>query len=104
MVSCLRAGLLSAGLATVVLASAASHADEGDRDALRHAVQRGEIRSLAEILKVVRDKLPGKVAGVEVEREDGRWLYEFRVVDPNGRLFEVYVDARSAAIEKVKEK
>ncbi len=104
MVLRLRAGVLAAALAMTALAAAVGHADEGDRDALRDAVQRGEIRSLAEILAVVRDKLPGKVAGVEVEREGGRWLYEFRVVDAKGRLFEVYVDARSAAVERVKEK
>lgn len=104
MALCLQAGVLATALATAVLAPTTGCADEIDRDALRNAVQRGEIRSLAEILKTVRDKLPGKVAGVEVEREHGRWLYEFRVVDPNGRLFEVYVDARSATIEKVKEK
>ena len=34
----------------------------------------------------------------------GRWLYEFRVVDSKGRLFEVYVDARSGEIDEVKEK
>ena len=64
----------------------------------------GEIHSLADILKALRGKLPGEVAGVEIERKDGRWLYEFRVVDSQGRLFEVYVDARSGEIERIKEK
>ena len=44
----------------------------------------GEIKSLAEILKTVQGKLPGDVAGVEIEHDDGRWLYEFRVVDEQG--------------------
>ena len=33
-----------------------------------------------------------------------RWRYEFRVVDGQGRLFEVYVNARSGEIERIKEK
>ncbi len=78
------------------------HADE--RDQVREAVERGEIRSLADILVTIRGKLPGDVVGVEVEHKNGRWLYEFRVVDTNGRLFEVYVDARTATIERTKEK
>ena len=82
----------------------ASDKDEVRRDEVLRAVETGQIRSLADILQAVRSKLPGEVAGVEVERKDGRWLYEFRVVDSKGRLFDVYVDARSGEIERIKEK
>lgn len=82
----------------------ASDKDDLRRDEVRRAVESGEIRSLADILKAVRGKLPGEIAGVEIERKGGRWLYEFRVVDGQGRLFEVYVDAGSGEIERVKEK
>jgi uncharacterized membrane protein YkoI len=99
-------GAAAAGFALVtalnVVAPAAVRADE--TDAVRQAVQRGEIRSLADILSAIRGKLPGEVVGVEVEREVGRWLYEFHVVDDKGRLFEVYVDAKTATIERTKEK
>lgn len=78
--------------------------DDVQRDEVRRAVEAGEIRSLEDILKAVRGKLPGEVAGVEIERKDSRWLYEFRVVDGQGRLFEVYVNAQSAEIERIKEK
>lgn len=75
-----------------------------DHDAARAAVERGEIRSLTEVLKDVHGKLPGEVVGVEIEREGGRWLYEFRLVDGNGHLFEAYVDARKGSIERIEEK
>lgn len=78
--------------------------DHRDHDAVRQAVERGDIRALADILAAVRDRLPGDVVGVEIEHRNGRWLYEFRVVDSKGRLFEVYVDAHTANIERVKEK
>ncbi len=98
----------AAGLALVIafaaLPPAAARADGPEQDELHRAVERGEIRSLADILAAIRDQLPGEVAGVEVERKNGHWIYEFRVVDGRGRLFEVRVDARSAAIERVKEK
>ncbi|GLR95435.1 hypothetical protein GCM10007858_30700 [Bradyrhizobium liaoningense] len=83
---------------------AASDHDKGAPDAVRRAVEAGEIKSLADILASVRGKLPGEVAGVEIERERGRWLYEFRLVDDKGRLYEAYVDARSGEIEHIKEK
>jgi len=79
-------------------------ARDRDHDAVRRAVERGDIRPLAEILAAVRGQLPGEVVGVEIEQKNGRWLYEFRVVDRSGRLFEVYVDARTAKIERIKEK
>ncbi|MEY9884660.1 PepSY domain-containing protein [Bradyrhizobium sp. USDA 329] len=94
-------------LAGVLLASvpaAASDHDRGAPDAVRRAVEAGEIKSLADILVSVRGKLPGEVAGVEIEREHGRWIYEFRLVDDKGRLYEAYVDARSGEIERIKEK
>ncbi len=97
---------LAAGALFVVLPGAVNARDQDDvqRDEVRRAVEAGEIRSFADILKTVRDKLPGEVAGVEVENKHGRWLYEFRVVDSQGRMFDVYVDARTAEIERVKEK
>ncbi|WP_246666756.1 PepSY domain-containing protein [Bradyrhizobium guangdongense] len=82
----------------------AGESDKGAPEAVRRAVAAGEIKSLAEIMAAARDKLPGEVAGVKIEQERGRWLYEFRVVDGTGRLYEVYVDARSGKIEKIKEK
>ena len=95
--------LLAAALLSAAPAMARDH-DEHRRDEVRRAVEAGEIKSLADILAAVRGKLPGEVAGVEIEREHGRWRYEFRVVDSKGRLYEVYVDARSGKIEKIKEK
>jgi uncharacterized membrane protein YkoI len=95
--------VLIALLAT--LYAGASRADSDDHNAARGAVERGEIRPLAEILAAsIRDKIPGEIAGVEIERKAGRWLYEFRVVGAKGRLFEVYVDARTGGIDRVKEK
>jgi uncharacterized membrane protein YkoI len=92
--------LLAAGLACAAPAMAGSH----DQDAVRQAVMRGEIRSLTDILASLRGRLPGEVIGIEIEQKKGRWFYEFRVLDPAGRLFDVYVDGQTAEIERVKEK
>lgn len=91
-------------LACALASAEASNASSHDLDAVRLAVRRGEIRPLAEVLTLVRSKLPGEIVGVEIERKDGRWLYEFRVANNKGGLFEVYVDARSGDIIRIKEK
>jgi uncharacterized membrane protein YkoI len=104
----MRSHLIFAVIAIVggaVVTAGAAHADNArlEQDMTRQAVERGEIRPLADILAAIRNKLPGEVIGVEIERKNGRWLYEFRVSDSKGRLFEVYVDARSGAIDRIKE-
>jgi uncharacterized membrane protein YkoI len=90
--------------AATLLASPSAHADGRDHDAARKAVEAGEIRPLAEIMEGLRGQLPGEVVGVKLEKEKGLWVYELRTLDGRGRLFEVYVDGRSGAIVRTKEK
>jgi uncharacterized membrane protein YkoI len=78
--------------------------DDRDHDVARRAVERGEIKPLAEILQGVRDKLPGEIASVKIERERGRLVYEFRIVGTQGRLLEVHVDAATGEIDRSREK
>ena len=101
--------VLAAAISTAapVLADDGENEHDGDDRHLEEvsgAVGRGEIRPLADILQAVQGKLSGEVVGVEVEREDGHWLYELRVAEKSGRLLEVYVDAATAQILKTKVK
>ncbi len=104
---CARSRLLVAMMVAAwaaLLLPAVAAAGSPDHDKVRRAVESGEIRTLSDILSMVRDKLPGEITGVEAEQKKGRWLYEFRVVDSQGRLFDVYVDAKSGEIDRIKEK
>lgn len=74
-----------------------------DHERARRALEEGRARPLAEILEAVRGRLDGEVIGVEFDREDGRYVYEFKVVGADGQLREVYVDALSAEILKVED-
>ncbi|MDH6260468.1 putative membrane protein YkoI [Bradyrhizobium sp. BR13661] len=91
-------------LAVALLSAGGLSAFARDHDDARRAVAAGEIRTLVEILNVVKGKLPGEVVGVKLEREAGAWMYEFRLVDENGRLFVIHVDARTGEVERIKEK
>ena len=101
----IRTALVAAAL-LLIGTGAAGARDRGDdrREALHRAVEAGEIRPLADILNALRGKLAGDITGIEIERDDGRWLYELRVIDRQGRLLEVYVDARTGEIERTREK
>ncbi|MBR1273288.1 PepSY domain-containing protein [Bradyrhizobium sp. AUGA SZCCT0283] len=97
---------MAIGLVTAlaVVAAEAQADDHRDHDVARQAVERGEIKSLAEILQAVRDKLPGEIAGVKIEREGGRLTYELRIVGARGRLLKVHVDAATGEIGRIQEK
>lgn len=91
----------------VVLAPASSRAHEDDherRDAMRRAMEAGEVLPLSEILSRVRSQVAGDVSSIEIEGARGRWRYELRVIDRTGRVIEVRVDAQSGRIERIEEK
>jgi len=95
-----RRDMIVLGLAAALLPVAAVADRERDYDQARRAVERGEALALSDILYRVRSDLGGEVVGMSFERKRDRWIYEFKVVDPAGRLWEVYVDAATAAILK----
>lgn len=72
--------------------------DEHDHDEARRAVEEGRVRPLAEILAELAGQLGGKVVGIEFERKNERYVYEFKVITAAGRLREIRVDAASAEI------
>jgi uncharacterized membrane protein YkoI len=57
--------------------------------------------SLKAALDNVRMRYPGRVVEVELNNFRGRRVYEIKVVDNEGRLFEVYCDVRTGNIIKV---
>jgi hypothetical protein len=75
------------------------HAGERqDHDRARAALQAGEVMPLQDVLDKVRRSHPGDVLEVELEREDGRWVYEFKLLQSGGRLLRLNVDAKTATV------
>lgn len=81
--------------------------DRGDKahgvhqDEVLQALKRNEIRPLAEIVAAAEKVMPGPVIGVKVKRESGRLVYELKIIAPEGRIREVYVDAATLDIVKI---
>ena len=69
-----------------------------DHERARIALEAGEIRPLAELLAVVERRYQGRVIEADLERDDGQWLYEFKILPPNGRMFVVEIDASTGAL------
>jgi len=74
-----------------------SHEGQSDHDQDRafEAVQRGEVLPLDKVLTGLGQRHPGELIGVELERREGRWIYEVRLIDANGRLIDLDIDART---------
>lgn len=75
--------------------------DHDDHERARAALAAGEILPLGEILARLAVDFPGDVLEVELEREDGRWVYETLVLRADGAVIELYVDAASAEVMEV---
>ncbi|MEN3929820.1 PepSY domain-containing protein [Microvirga sp. W0021] len=87
----------------VSAATIPAFSDDGHEQA-REALQRGEIKSLSEILTMLQKEMPGEVLEIEFERDKGLWIYEIKLIDKSGRFMKVYVDATKNTIIRVKQK
>ena len=54
------------------------------------------------ILEIVRARQPGDVIEVELDRDDGVWEYEVKVLDAQGVVRKVTLAARDGTVLKVK--
>jgi uncharacterized membrane protein YkoI len=88
--------LLTAVLA-LLLASPPALADT-DHDRARAAVQAGKVLPLKTILQRLERDHPGQLLEVELEEDDGRWLYEIKLIEPGGRLVKLKLDAASGDV------
>jgi uncharacterized membrane protein YkoI len=95
-------------LAALTAATPALHAEaqspkecKSSQDCALDAFKTGQVKPLSEVLAVVRAKVPGEVVKVELEREDGVWVYEIKVLTPSGRRREVEINAQTLAIIKI---
>lgn len=91
----LRLPALAALLA--LLAAFPALADESWRD-LHQAVREGRIVPLPEILDWLEERYEGQVLEVELERDDGRMLYEVEMLGPQGQVVEFEFDAASGEL------
>lgn len=63
-------------------------------------VRAGRIQPLSALLARYPQRLAGHLLDVELEREDGRLVYEVEVIGPDGVVREFYLDAASGEIVK----
>ena len=71
---------------------------------VRSAVASGELLPLPKILALAQARVPGEMLEVELERDDGRILYEIKILaSANGRVREVKLDAHTGALIEIED-
>ncbi len=76
--------------------------DKGDHERALQAVQSGQVMPLAKVLALVEKAHPGQVLEVALEHEKQQWHYEIKLLQPDGRLMKLLVDARTGEVLKRK--
>jgi uncharacterized membrane protein YkoI len=86
--------ILIVGPARVVLAGE-------DPDHVRYLKEAGDILPLDTLIqRVSREQHPGRLIEAELEKRDGRYLYELEFVDEQGVVSEFFYDARTGELVK----
>jgi uncharacterized membrane protein YkoI len=85
------------------LAAAGARADDIGPEVARKLLGEGRIRPLAEILDVVKAAVPGETVEVELELDDGIYVYEVKQLRSDGRVQEIKTNAATAKILKIED-
>jgi uncharacterized membrane protein YkoI len=89
---------IPAGLVLLALAGPATAQERRDHQRARAALEAGQIRPLSDLLNEVERRFRGRVIEAELDWDDGQWLYELKILPPNGRVFIVELDASSGQL------
>ncbi|MBL6456857.1 PepSY domain-containing protein [Belnapia sp. T6] len=85
-------------LLPVLATRARADDDDDDHDRARAAMERGEIRPLSQLLADLERRFVGQVVDTDLDRDDGRWIYEFKLLPPSGRMYRVKIDAATGQV------
>lgn len=77
-------------------------ADDDHKSDVRALRAAGTILPMENILALSRAAQPGQVMEVELDREDGRYVYEVKIIDATDRVHKLELDAASGAVLKHK--
>lgn len=90
--------LVVAMLALGNAASVHAHNHYADQQAATQALAAGEVMPLRAVLDTIKTAYPGQVMNVAFEREPELWVYKIRLLQDDGRLLKLKVDARTGKV------
>ena len=103
----LRRWALSGLGACLLGATPVLRADDHDRDShelARQALEQGRVLPLRTVLERIERDYEGQALKVEFEQDDGRFLYKIRLLQSDGRMVKLKVDAVDGRVLEIKRK
>lgn len=97
----------AAALACALLPAAwlqTAQAGSDDHELARQALQQGKILPLRTVMDRVEEQYRGQVIKVEFERDDGLFVYDIRLLQNDGKLVKLKLDARDGSLISMKRK
>ena len=86
-----------------MLAAGLAHADDVGPETAKRLLSEGRIKPLSEILDAVRRQVAGEMLEVELELEKTGYVYELKLLRPDGKVQEIEADAASGNILKIED-
>ncbi|MFP4155005.1 MAG: PepSY domain-containing protein [Halothiobacillaceae bacterium] len=85
---------------TQVYAHGAGHHDEDgyEHKQILELHARGQIMSMEEIIARALQIQSGQLIEAALDRDDGRYVYELKIIAPKGQLYELELDASDATL------
>jgi len=95
----LATSLIAAALGGAALAATPASASERVRQQeVRQLRESGKILPMEDILARARAAQPGQIVEVELERDDGRYVYEVKVIDSADKVHKLELEAGSGEV------
>jgi len=99
-----RRSLAALALTLCVLGAGwSAHADD-DHELARRMLEQGKVLPLRSVLERVEREFPGRALKVEFEHDEGRFVYKIRLLQADGRIARLEVDAVDGRVLKIKRK
>lgn len=68
----------------------------------RAAREAGQVLPLPALLDRLQQAHPGQVMALELEQDEGRWVYKVKLLQPGGQLSKLKLDARTGEVFDIK--
>ncbi len=82
----------------------AAYADRSDHEQARQALQAGKVLPLRTVLDKVEQQYPGQVVEVEFESEHGQFVYDVRLLQADGIMLKIKMDAVDGKVITVQQR
>ena len=74
-----------------------------DHEQIRRLKESGKIRSLESVLEEIRRDYPGRIIEIELDDDDGSYTYELELVNKQGVVWDLEIDARTGKLLEKKQ-